>query len=1015
MKAPSRFLTLIGCMMLELALRHPLAAAEAIPLESAGWQGPRPGAGLPDAILLRQGHEACAEAKRLAARPTPGAGGGDSPLLEDDPLTWYDVTWYELDLEVYQGASSLSGSIRMHLTSLHDNLDEVVLHAAPNLTISAVEEMGDPVLFTREGDLLLVQLPDALDEGGSTVLEITYSDLFNGCGVLSTWRTNVQTGQNIHTITTQAEPFDARCFWPCKDDTRDKADSTTVRVTTDDFNSVVSNGVQRANVDNGDGTRTVTWFEQWPMVTYLVSLCVTEYNHAQTTWSWNDVDMPMHDWSWGLSTADQQSVLEIGLLALTGLSERYGLYPYWNEKYGHAQYTWGGAMEHQTCTSMGFYGEAVVAHELSHQWFGDKVTCDTFHDIWLNEGWATYSEAVYYEYYYGEAALHEVMSYNAYLGPGTIYVENPETDNIFDGNLSYAKGSWVPHMLRHIMGEEPFWAGVHAYLGPNERPAYRTSDTDGFRALMEAQYGGDLSWFFDEWIHGEYWPDYAYHWSASPAGEDVRLDLQIIQSQVPQRQVFNMPIDLRVTYAGGASQTYVLGNEAPATSYTLLLDEEPVSVELDPDHWILCQVTELDAPPATNVVYAGSMLLDPQGLPLERIPAGGAFRVEIFLSNLGEAAAPLGLSLTTSHPDVELTGPASLDTLGFGETVVVAWEGTTLDGISGMVPLALSATWAGGQLEQDLLFPAGHPEILLVDDDGGDAYETWYMNAMDGALDYEVAASDSLPEDLAGFGLILWITGDARRALAEDEWTRLIAWRDAGGHLVFSGQNFADAQGPDALAQRLGVELLDASHDDNAVMTRNPGIFGGRPFYLFNGGAGNQDEMDVISGITDCMAQQATYNGAPVGSAAEELICGEGGLVTFGFGLEGLADIGNGMSLAEALQALAVWSRDETGVDPAPTARPGAAFTLLGAHPNPFNPATTLDYEARRAGVLRGEIVNLAGQRVDLIAPRQVAPGRGRLTWQAEGRASGLYLARLELVTPDGTRHAATVKLMLMR
>ena len=117
----------------------------------------------------------------------------------------------------------------------------------------------------------------------------------------------------------------------------------------------------------------------------------------------------------------------------------------------------GSAMEHQTCSSMGAYSSSIIAHELAHQWWGDLITCQDFHHIWLNEGFATYSEALWLEYEQGINAYHRDMSYNIYKGPGTIYVE--DTNNIsaiFSSNLSYRKGSWVLHMLRHVVGDKSF-------------------------------------------------------------------------------------------------------------------------------------------------------------------------------------------------------------------------------------------------------------------------------------------------------------------------------------------------------------------------------------------------------------------------------------------------------------------------------------------------------------------------------------------------------------------------------
>jgi|GEM_PF-165154 len=1016
--SPARRALLPALALLALGLGGSRAALAAASLDAPWmapanpvWEGPRPGGGLPDPALARASREACRGAKAGLIHPADE----DPVMREDDPRTFYDVFSYHLGVAVFQGSDQLDGFVVMHFTSLQDGLDQVVLNAAENLGIQSVEVNGlQPADFTRNGDLLTVQLPEVLDEGQQASLLVQYDAQFNGCGVLSSWRTNVQTGQSVHTFTTQAEPYDARCWWPCKDDTRDKADSVRVSITTDDFATAVSNGTLESDVNNGDGTRTATWFESWPMVTYLVSMCVTEYNHAQTTWNWNEVSMPMHDWSWGLSTTDQQNVLLAGTMALTALSDRYGLYPFHNEKYGHAQYTWGGAMEHQTCSSMGFYSEAVIAHELAHQWFGDKITCDTFHHIWLNEGWATYSEALYFEHELGEDALHEYMSYEAYLGPGTIYVEDPETQNIFDGNLSYAKGAWVLHMLRHVMGDEAFWEGVHAYLGPNEAPFHRTADTEEFRGFMESAYGGDLAWFFDEWIMGEYWPDYAYHWSASQSGEQHQLTLAIIQQQVPQRQRFTMPVDVLIHYADGTSETRSVWCESDAMSVVLDVPQVVTAVELDPLDWVLGPVTELEAPPATDLRIASAQLLSADGQPVDRLPAGGAFQFALTLSNLGQDSGPLQLSLASNHPDLSIDGPGQTESIAFAQSRELHFNGSTLDGISGYAGFTLTIGWAGGSLEESWTFPAGAPEVLLVDDDGGAAFQSWYEEAMAGQLDFVTVTPDALPEDLSTFGLVLWMTGNNRRALSEDEWAQTEGYVNGGGHLVFTGQNFADAQDPASLNAHCGLEVLNSSYDNNAVDGAEGGIFNGRICYLFNGGAGNQTEMDVLSGVVDCMQPQAYYHNLSQGSAAEELICAQGGLITFGFGLEGVADIGNGLEMDEVLAMLLAWSRGETAVEDPLPGRPEATFALTGAQPNPFNPSTRISWHAPHNGLLSGEVVNLAGQQVAHFAPRPVAAGAGSLSWEGKGVASGLYLAHLRLEGEQGRTQEATIKLMLL-
>jgi aminopeptidase N len=167
--------------------------------------------------------------------------------------------------------------------------------------------------------------------------------------------------------------------------------------------------------------------------------------------------------------------------AMGDLASRFGPYPFPEEKYGQALFPLGGAMEHQTCTSMGgwaAYGgwEWIIVHELGHQWRGDMVTCASFHDVWLNEGFATYGEALGQEVEGGVGAYHAAMAGNAYWGGGTVYVENPEADDIFDYGLSYQKGAHVLHMLRHVVGDSPCFRrpegirrAVCLLVGPHRR------------------------------------------------------------------------------------------------------------------------------------------------------------------------------------------------------------------------------------------------------------------------------------------------------------------------------------------------------------------------------------------------------------------------------------------------------------------------------------------------------------------------------------------------------------------
>ncbi|MEJ2720540.1 MAG: M1 family aminopeptidase [bacterium] len=246
-------------------------------------------------------------------------------------------------------------------------------------------------------------------------------------------------------------------------------------------------------------------------------------------------------------------------------------------------------MEHQTITSLGGYGEYLIVHELAHSWWGDMVTCDSFHHIWLNEGFATYSEALWSEVAYGTTQYHQDMELAKYFGGGTIYVPDPsDFSRIFHSGLSYNKASWVLHMLRHIVGDATFFQILQTYYA-DSRYQNGTATTEEFRDLSEAVSGMDLDWFFHEWIYEEYYPQYAYDWTWTPVGGQHQIDLTIDQLQT--NYTFKMPIDVTVTTAAGDT-TFVVWDSLATQDFAFTIDGEPVGFRLDKDGWILRTIDE---------------------------------------------------------------------------------------------------------------------------------------------------------------------------------------------------------------------------------------------------------------------------------------------------------------------------------------------------------------------------------------------------------------------------------------
>jgi len=275
---------------------------------------------------------------------------------------------------------------------------------------------------------------------------------------------------------------------------------------------------------------------------------------------------------------------------ITVFANRYGEYPFIQEKYGHAEFQWGGAMEHQTCTSMGFWGSGVISHELAHQWYGDMITCADWHNIWLNEGFATYSEAVYIEAKNGKAAYNSqiISEMNAARNAqGTLWVQNIEDEwEIFDGNRTYAKGGCVLHMLRGVVGDSTFFDIMRAYSS-DPSVSYGAATTEDFQAIAESVYGQSLNYFFQEWVYGENEPTYSVGWNKSFVSGDIyNISLNINQAVNSNPSFYTMPVQISINTTLGDT-IVTLFNNAQTQNFQFQVVGNPGSIVFDPGNWIL--------------------------------------------------------------------------------------------------------------------------------------------------------------------------------------------------------------------------------------------------------------------------------------------------------------------------------------------------------------------------------------------------------------------------------------------
>ena len=349
---------------------------------------------------------------------------------------------------------------------------------------------------------------------------------------------------------------------------------------------VASNGNLIHEIDISNDRKEYYWQERYPISTYLVSLAIYPY----TVWhdeyiSMNGDTLPLDYYVFPDRYENSYSNYLLTKEMLSLFASQFGEYPFMGEKYGHADFGWGGAMEHQTLSSMGGYSQTLIAHELGHQWWGDLITCASFHHIWLNEGFARYCQALWEEYFNGDDAYFSYMNSHAYYGYGTVYVEDPTTTSaIFNGNLSYNKASWVLHMLRHVVGDDTFFEILHAYAS-DDSLSYAAATTQEFQQVCENITGMDLQDFFQQWIYGEKYPQYELSWWLTDTEE---LTIQI--DQIQTTGYFHMPIDLHVT-GFLTDTTIVVDNYGPTQTYQISGVGTMVhQVQLDPNGWILKEV-----------------------------------------------------------------------------------------------------------------------------------------------------------------------------------------------------------------------------------------------------------------------------------------------------------------------------------------------------------------------------------------------------------------------------------------
>lgn len=518
----------------------------------------------------------------------------------------YDITYHKLEFTVNPAVYFITGKVTTSYTALAD-MTTVTFDLTNQLDVSSVKIGATSLAFTQDGEELVITLPAVQNAGTSATVEIAYSgEPSFGEGAFTT-----DTHNGTPVLYTLSEPFGARDWWPCKQDLNDKADSIDVFITAPSQYVSVSNGVEISQAISG-ADKTTHFHHSYPIPAYLIAIAVTNYSVFTLDAGTAPNEFPIVNYVYPENLAAAQSGFGQTPDIMDLYEELFETYPFSNEKYGHAQFSWGGGMEHTTVSFMAGFGRELIAHELGHQWFGDKITCGSWKDIWLNEGFATYLSGLVVEHFDGAPDFvtwkASVIDFVTSATDGAVYLTDSEATNvnrIFSSRLSYNKGAMVLEMLRWKIGDADFYQGMQNYLADPDL-AYGYAVTADFQAHMEAASGLDLDGFFDDWVYNQGYPMYTIT-AQNMAGGIVHFVVNQDQSHVTV-PFFEMPVPVRVFGSSGQQMDVVLDHTFDGQTFDVAVPFAVTSLQFDPDRHILSRDNTATLGAAAFATLAGANL-----------------------------------------------------------------------------------------------------------------------------------------------------------------------------------------------------------------------------------------------------------------------------------------------------------------------------------------------------------------------------------------------------------------------
>lgn len=545
----------------------------------------------------KKGSDECSF-KKMNMKSLPRLFEQDS---QNTPKHKFDVLNYKIYVDIRNCFISpypknFNGSVTVRFRA-DSALNSIELNAVnTSILINSVSLAG--ISYTHSGNILSISLDRTYNAGETAEIKIDYS------------HQNISDGAFYASggmVFTDCEPEGARKWFPCYDRPSDKATlDLTAKVPANA--KLGSNGRLNDSLVTGD-TIYYHWISRDPVATYLTVMSA-KVNYNLDIVYWHKLSNPADSipirfyYNSGESPAAMKQKI---IPMMTYYSQKFGEHAF--EKNGFAtlnsQFSWGG-MENQTLTSLcpGCWSENLISHEFGHQWFGDLITCGTWADIWMNEGFATYLEALWLENTSGYSAYKSDINSDAsgYLSsnPGwAMYnpswaVITPGVNELFNTAITYNKGACVLHMLRYTLGDTVFFNAIKSYATDSAGGfKYNSSVTDDFTSKISSVAGQDLSWFVNQWVKEPNHPVYQNYYNFSTSSGST-WDVKFTARQIQTNSVFHkMPLVIKIGFSTGSDTLIRFMNDANNQQFIFNFNRQPTSLVFDPNNDIVLKQASL--------------------------------------------------------------------------------------------------------------------------------------------------------------------------------------------------------------------------------------------------------------------------------------------------------------------------------------------------------------------------------------------------------------------------------------